>query len=176
MADADIVLNALVNAKSYVTQDTGMQEQLDAAIRELDLLRPAAACTGGCRAERGGELSNIWYCKIGEGRPQVNGADFPMRMAVREAYADITGQAPDFIFSGWGASLTESERAVVENRLPVDTREDQSRERVALLEAVALEVADMLHPPEHGYATMNRAVTAEAARKLRGAARSEEGK
>ena len=41
-----------------------------------------------------------------------------MRQAVAEAYRKITGHEPDFIFSGWGAQLTEPERAVVEDRMP----------------------------------------------------------
>jgi hypothetical protein len=60
----------------------------------------------------------IWECKIGEVANIQNGADGPMRDAVYAAYCELTGQAPDFIFSGWGAELTEGERAVVENRLP----------------------------------------------------------
>lgn len=61
----------------------------------------------------------IWQCKIGEvGAAKLpSGADFPMRQAVAEAYKRITGEDCDFIFSGWGAELTESERAVVEDRL-----------------------------------------------------------
>lgn len=43
-----------------------------------------------------------------------------MREAVARAYREITGRDPDFIFSGWGAELTEGECAVVENRLPND--------------------------------------------------------
>lgn len=61
-----------------------------------------------------------WYCKIGEAVPLVNAADSPMRDAIARAYEEITGVKPDFIFSGWGAELTEPERAVVEDRLPLD--------------------------------------------------------
>lgn len=59
--------------------------------------------------------TKIWYCKIGECDPDAlpMGADFPMRRAIEQAYTEITGQTPDFIFSGWGAELTESEREVV---------------------------------------------------------------
>ena len=62
----------------------------------------------------------IWQCKIGEhdGSRLGGGMDLPMREAVRRAYKEITGEEPDFIFSGWSAKLTEPERAVVENRLP----------------------------------------------------------
>jgi hypothetical protein len=62
----------------------------------------------------------IWFCKIGE----VSGVDLPtdadlaMRKAVSDAYWQITGRDPGFIFSGWGGGLTEPERAVVENREP----------------------------------------------------------
>lgn len=63
---------------------------------------------------------NIWYCKIGGdvGNGLPMGADSPMRDAVAEAFQRLTGRSPEFIFSGWGQQLTESERAVVENRLP----------------------------------------------------------
>jgi len=64
----------------------------------------------------------IWECKIGEIDSQFlpRGSDLPMREAVARAYREITGRDPDFIFSGWGAELTEGECAVVENRLPND--------------------------------------------------------
>lgn len=65
------------------------------------------------------DKQKTWYCKIGEGVPQVDAADGPMRQAVARAYEEITGEEPDFIFSGWGAKLTEAERAVVEDRLPI---------------------------------------------------------
>ncbi|TVM31217.1 hypothetical protein DQK91_19095 [Oceanidesulfovibrio marinus] len=41
-----------------------------------------------------------------------------MREAVADAYRDLTGSEPDFIFSGWGEELTEGERAAYENRTP----------------------------------------------------------
>jgi hypothetical protein len=41
-----------------------------------------------------------------------------MRDAVAEAYKQLTGTEPAFIFSGWGGELDECELAVVENRLP----------------------------------------------------------
>lgn len=60
-------------------------------------------------------MLKIWSCKIGECEDEAlfNGADYPMRIAVANAYKEITGQEPNFIFSGWGAELTESERKVV---------------------------------------------------------------
>lgn len=64
--------------------------------------------------------SKIWFCKIGEVDPAYvpDGADLPMRKAVREAFTAITGKEAEFVFSGWGATLDEAERAVVENREP----------------------------------------------------------
>ena len=61
-----------------------------------------------------------WSCKIGEIDEAMlpSAADFPMREAIQRAYVELTGQFPEFLFSGWGAELTEPERAVVENRLP----------------------------------------------------------
>ena len=74
-------------------------------------------------------MSKIWYCKIGETTEErlrekfpQSGADYPMRRAVESAYYEITGEYPDFIFSGWNAELTESERAVVENRVPEEMK------------------------------------------------------
>lgn len=67
----------------------------------------------------------IWDCKIGEADVSrlPDGADGPMRIAVKKAYEELTGVEPDFIFSGWGGELTEAERAVVEDREPHTTRE-----------------------------------------------------
>jgi hypothetical protein len=63
----------------------------------------------------------IWFCKIGgEVGDLPSGADWPMRQAIQEVFIRITGADPKFCFSGWGGELTEPERAVVENRLPVD--------------------------------------------------------
>lgn len=55
-----------------------------------------------------------WSCKIGEvTRSRLpEGADSPMRRAVEHAYIEITGEAPHFIFSGWGAELDKAEREV----------------------------------------------------------------
>jgi len=60
-------------------------------------------------------MAKIWSCKIGEVDADLlpDGADFPMRMAIAEAYRSITGKEPNFIFSGWGAELTENERWAV---------------------------------------------------------------
>jgi len=56
-----------------------------------------------------------------------------MRQAVADAYKAQTGVEPVFIFSGWGASLTEAERAVVENRLPAPATAPAQPEIVDLL-------------------------------------------
>ena len=65
----------------------------------------------------------IWMCKIGECEDWElpKNADIPMREAIRKTYFELTGKNPVFIFSGWNTSLTEPERAVVENRLPHET-------------------------------------------------------
>ena len=58
----------------------------------------------------------IWTCKVGEvevGKLSF-GADAAMRKAVKEAYFDLTGEYPVFVFSGWGGELTDSERAIVD--------------------------------------------------------------
>lgn len=63
-------------------------------------------------------MSRIWSCKIGETDSLPDGSDQLMRQAVTRAYNVLTGKMPEFIFSGWGATLDEAERAVVEDRLP----------------------------------------------------------
>ncbi|VVC06105.1 Uncharacterised protein [uncultured archaeon] len=68
-----------------------------------------------CRDMLADKPLNIWECKIGcaDGMKLPAAADMPMRYAIREAYMKLTGDEPDFIFSGWGANLTYSERKVV---------------------------------------------------------------
>lgn len=65
-------------------------------------------------------MGKVWYCKIGECEPEdlLHNSDQPMRDAVAKEYQARTGKEPDFIFSRWGAELTEPERAVVEDRPP----------------------------------------------------------
>lgn len=55
----------------------------------------------------------IWDCTIGEVEDVPDGADAPMRRAVREAYVKLTGKEPVFLFSGWGGQLTDVQREVV---------------------------------------------------------------
>ena len=66
------------------------------------------------------KTESIWRCKIGGRHDGVlpPGCDWPMRQAIQEAFQRITGVECEFTFSGWGSKLTESERAVVENREP----------------------------------------------------------
>lgn len=61
-----------------------------------------------------------WTCTIGEfPRGELpDGADWPMRQAVEQAYRDLTGRESDYTFSGWGDPLPEDYRAVHEGRLP----------------------------------------------------------
>lgn len=62
-------------------------------------------------------MSAIWSCKVGEAdRAKLpHGADLPMRQAVAEAFHEITGEWPEFIFSGWVAELTPGEQSVVDD-------------------------------------------------------------
>lgn len=74
--------------------------------------------------------TRMWFCKIGEvenrfleevsrGYHLHGGAlDPPMRNAVEAVYKKLLGVESTFCFSGWGAQLTEYERAVVEDREP----------------------------------------------------------
>lgn len=64
-------------------------------------------------------MEKIWKCKIGgKVGDMPDGADWPMRRAVQTAFETLTGVEASFTFSGWGATLTEGERAVHENREP----------------------------------------------------------
>lgn len=64
-------------------------------------------------------MEKIWKCKIGgKVGDMPAGADGPMRRAVQTAFKTLTGVEASFTFSGWGATLTEDERAVHENREP----------------------------------------------------------
>lgn len=70
----------------------------------------------------------IWYCKIGgpisdeawrpEGEWHYTPNDPALRDAVTMAYKQRFGVEPEFVFSGWGAELTEPERAAAEDRPP----------------------------------------------------------
>lgn len=62
----------------------------------------------------------VWGCKIGyaEDVDLPSGADSPMKKAITKAFKEITGYEPDFIFSGWGATLTEGEQECVNELYP----------------------------------------------------------
>lgn len=57
--------------------------------------------------------NKVWECKIGAAEGLPLAADHPMREAVARAYLELTGKEPNFVFSGWGGSLTEGEQEVV---------------------------------------------------------------
>ena len=61
-------------------------------------------------------MKKIWACKIGEVDDNLlpDGADWPMRRAVEAAYQSLTGRDPEFLFSGWGGKLTQTEREVAD--------------------------------------------------------------
>jgi len=58
----------------------------------------------------------IWDCKIGEIHESLlpDGADGPLRDAVQKAYYELTGEEPNFCFSGWGGELDEVEREIAD--------------------------------------------------------------
>lgn len=58
-----------------------------------------------------------WQCKIGNvaGVEVPKGGDSPMREAVRRAFIEVTGEEPEAIFSGWGATFTPEQKAVIRN-------------------------------------------------------------
>jgi len=57
----------------------------------------------------------IWECKVvlPDDADLPEGADFPMRLAVRAACLEMTGKVPTDIFSGWCGHLTEIESELV---------------------------------------------------------------
>jgi hypothetical protein len=100
-----------------------------------------------------------WMCRIGETRNVKHGADLPMREIVSAGYFALTGEEPDFIFSGWGDELPEEYRAVHEDREPdhekimaemceiADVAEDavtsELREELKRAKSVAVKYAEM---------------------------------
>lgn len=102
-----------------------------------------ATHTGSDAASIAGE--RIWRCKIG-GRCDdfPVGADAPMRDAIADAFKEVTGREPEFIFSGWAATLTEGERAVVENRMPDYDKVMAERGNAAGATAMRAEVLKIL--------------------------------
>lgn len=92
----------------------------------------------------------IWTCKIGafSANDLPPGADGPMRDAIAIAFESVTAYTQDFIFSGWGGTLSEGERAVVENR-PAD------------LEKIVAESPDLLREKHNDELTAANARIAE---------------
>ena len=56
---------------------------------------------------------DIWTCKIGYACDLPDGADAPLRQSVQNAYKQLTGEYPEFVFSGWRAKLTPVQEALV---------------------------------------------------------------
>lgn len=83
-------------------------------------LTDVRAAIAQLEAESERKPTKIWSCKIGEVSDVPGGSDLPMRVA--DAYEKITGVKPSFCFSGWGATLDDFERAVVEYREPKEPR------------------------------------------------------
>jgi len=74
----------------------------------------------------------VWTCKIGGEVPdevwepdgEYMAHDAPMRTMVEQQFERQFGVEPEFCFSGWGHTLSETERAVVENREPASSQND----------------------------------------------------
>ena len=60
----------------------------------------------------------VWECKVvlPDDAELPDGADQPMREAVRGAVEKMTGRLPTDIFSGWGGCLTAVELEIVGNK------------------------------------------------------------
>ncbi|MGI9293445.1 MAG: hypothetical protein ACR2PS_05630 [Pseudomonadales bacterium] len=54
----------------------------------------------------------VWECKVvlTDDAELPDGADLPMRQAVKQACRELCGQEPNTVFSGWGGKLTEGEK------------------------------------------------------------------
>lgn len=81
-------------------------------------------------------MQKVWECKIGEVdvRKLPQGSDLPMREAIAFEYERLTGEEPDFVFSGWAAELTEGERAAHEDRMPnLNVQIREAEEQLAML-------------------------------------------
>jgi len=65
----------------------------------------------------------VWQCKVvlPDDIELPDGADSPMREAVRSACEEMTGRLPTDIFSGWDGSLTEIEQRFVRNQTEIDS-------------------------------------------------------
>ena len=96
--------------KKYLEENPEPVDQLtqvfeDAGFEVVNLSRPSV---------RDG---STWECKIGiapgTSVSLPGGSDFPMRVAVEKAFTQITGLEAEYCFSGWGAELTEGEKALV---------------------------------------------------------------
>lgn len=71
----------------------------------------------------------VWSCTAGflkDVAVDHTHADAPMRKAVEDAMFVLTGEYPEFVFSGWSAELSEPQLAVLENRLPVNPTVDEA--------------------------------------------------
>jgi hypothetical protein len=56
----------------------------------------------------------VWSCKIGPAPEKVpSGGDYPLRMAVREAFYEMFGREDEICFSGWGDEFSEGEHALL---------------------------------------------------------------
>lgn len=101
----------------------------------------------------------VWGCKLGVARRSElpDGADAPMRTAVERAYRELTGQEPDFCFSGWGEVLDEGELDAVVSSMRIDQPAPE-RPIEAVLEAARSDLRSM--------ANLGLATTAELLREL----------
>lgn len=63
-------------------------------------------------------IGGVWQCRIGSASQLPPGADGPLRDAVEAAYEQLVGKSAEACFSGWGNEFSESELAVIQNRLP----------------------------------------------------------
>lgn len=63
--------------------------------------------------------NNVWSCKVvGDSfKSQLHPMDFPMRNAVTDSFRRATGSSTIEVFSGWGDTISEFGKALIEDRV-----------------------------------------------------------
>ena len=88
-----------------------------------------------------------WDCKVvlPDDAKLPDGADQPMREAVRGAVEKMTGRIPTGIFSGWGGRLTALELEIIGRKADVNTdTNDKSKETVDWPDGFIAEILALL--------------------------------
>lgn len=106
----------------------------------------------------------IWNCTVihrGIDRDALPpGSDLPMRQAVGLAFADLTGQPPEGLSSGWGQKhLPGMAAAVLDGRTPDDAYWECWKRADVVLAELGLEPGEDLTPKNDRYTEARSALT-----------------